>query len=143
MDSLTDWVLLVATALGLVLLVGSVLAIVRGSYNKARIQALREDNEDLRNRVGDVEHSLEQEKAARERDAIAAKGREEAMGLKVKHLESENDLLKQLVTQRANVDQVMERVNEHHRAAENAWGDIRVGMTALGTMIEGLHNDGS
>ena len=58
MDGISQFLGAVGIVIGAIVLIGGSLALVRGSYNKARIQALREDNEDLRNRVKDCEDKI-------------------------------------------------------------------------------------
>lgn len=106
MDNLQEFLTLVGLVIGTVILIGGALVLVKGSYSKARIQALREDNEDLRNRVSDCEAKVD-----------ASEAREAVLEQKVEHLESENGLLTALVTQRANVDEVLTMLSEHHTAA--------------------------
>lgn len=113
----------VAAAVGLLILIGGALALVRGSYNKARIQALREDVGDYIRRLDDCEERCSQ-----------AEHREEALELKVDHLKSENSLLTQLVTQRADVDKVLTLLSQHHEAA-------MAGQAALTEAIQSLVKD--
>lgn len=106
MDNVQEILTVVGLVVTTIILVGGALALVRGSYNKARIQALREDNDDLRNRVKDCEDKI-----------VVGEGREAVLEQKVEHLESENGLLTALVTQRANVDEVLQMLSDHHQAA--------------------------
>lgn len=106
MDNLQEILTLVGLVIGTIVLVGGSLVLVRGSYSKARIQALREDNQDLRDRVSDCEAKCD-----------ASEAREAVLATEVHHLKSENELLTSLVTQRANVDEVVELLSRHHTAA--------------------------
>jgi len=72
------------------------LVFVRGAYGNARIQALREDNEDLRNRVTDTE------------------GERDIYRLRAESLSSENTILKDLTLQRANVEQLKHALLAHN-----------------------------
>jgi outer membrane murein-binding lipoprotein Lpp len=110
MNGFMSVLLTIAAVVGAVVLIGGSLALVRGSYNKARIQALREDNTDLRDRIDDCEDKIE-----------AAAHKEEALEIEVQHLRSENDLLKAMVTQRADVQTVLKKLNEHHEQAMDVW----------------------
>lgn len=131
--NLPEWLGVIGAVLSIALALGAALALVKGSYNRARIQALREDNDDLRARVGDLDSELERRKL-----------REETMEAKVNKVDSENQLLRELVTQRADVERVEEAVREHHSKAlkeldehhemsVNAWRQI---SEALGILIE-------
>lgn len=115
----------IGVILAVLVAVGAGLTLVRGSYNKARIQALREDNEDLRARVGDVEEKLEQSEA-----------REAVLSAKVEHVESENQLLTALVTQKANVDEVLSLLNTHHEAAMQWMAKLTAAIVDLGEQQE-------
>jgi polyhydroxyalkanoate synthesis regulator protein len=125
MDGIPQFLVAVAAVIGAIVLIGGALALVRGSYNKARIQALREDNEDLRNRVQDCEDKL-----------TAADARETALEMKVQHVESENDLLTQLVTQRADVDKVLKLLDDHHKAAMSGQAKLTKAIEALAEKTE-------
>jgi predicted nuclease with TOPRIM domain len=101
-----ELVTFIGVVLGVLALLGGSLALVRGSYTKARIQGLREDNEDLRSRLDDCD-----------KEETRLKAREEALKAKVASVQSENEALKAMVTQRANVDEVLVRLNAHHEDA--------------------------
>jgi hypothetical protein len=99
-----------AIAAALVVLIAAraaVLVFVRGAYGNARIQALREDNQDLRDRVTDTES---------ERDIY--KLRSEA-------LSSENTILKDLSLQRANVDALKAALLAHNAEELDALKEYR------------------
>lgn len=88
-----------AIAGGLVVVIvalAGTLVFVRGAYGNARIQALREDNEDLRNRVSDTE------------------GERDIYRLRAESLISENTILKDLTLQRANVEQLKHALLAHN-----------------------------
>lgn len=103
----------VGGTISLLLAIGAGLALVKGSYGKARIQALREDNDDFRKRLDDSDKEL-----------AKAKAREDALDLRCSALESENKLLKEMVTQRAQVVELTKKLDEHHEQAMDAWHDI-------------------
>lgn len=88
-----------AVAAGLVALIvvfAGALVFVRGAYGNARIQALREDNDDLRARVLDTE------------------GERDVYKLRAESLASENTILKDLTLQRANVEQLKHALLAHN-----------------------------
>jgi chromosome segregation ATPase len=107
-----------SAVIGLLILVGGAIALVRGSYNKARIQALREDNDDLRARLDDCDKKINDHEQ-----------RETIMDGKIEHLQSENYILTQMITQRANVAEVVELLQEHHLQTTENWKKI-LGMLA-------------
>jgi hypothetical protein len=88
MDGAAAVVSWAAGILGLLILAGLALALIKGSYNRARIEALRSS-------LDDTDKEL-----ARER------GRRERLEDRVLHLEAENETLKALVLQRAEVEQL-------------------------------------
>lgn len=100
--------------LGILILCGGALALVRGSYSKARIQALREDNDDLRSRVEDLDRELD-----RRRDKITNQAD------KIEDLRSECRLLKELVTSKADVEAVTDFLEFHHNESVQAWELVR------------------
>lgn len=120
-------VLQVAGILSLLVLLGGAWALVRGSFNKARVQELRDDNDDLRKRNSDLEHKID-----------AHKIKEEAMETKIGHQNTEIELLTQMVTQRADVGDVkvavigvLEDLKEHHEEAKQYWIGINTALTVL------------
>jgi predicted nuclease with TOPRIM domain len=110
LGSALNWL---AIAIGALLLVGAAAALVRGSYSKARIQALREDNEDLRARVSDLEGTV-----------ASNRSREANTEQRLSHVEEENKLLKDMVTQRANVEAMLDLLEHHHSESMAAWNRI-------------------
>jgi len=104
--NLPEWLGVIGAFLSVALALGAGLALVKGSYNKARIAALREDNDDLRARVGDMAAELERRKL-----------QEETLSARVSKVDSENQLLRDMVTQRAEVERVNNSLAEHHREA--------------------------
>ena len=93
----------VGAFLSVVLLLGGAWMLVRGSYNQAKLHAVDEDNDRLRKRNADLEGDLER---CRQSDIHKD---EQIRGLKqeVTHLTS-------LVTQRAEVSEVLKRLEEHN-----------------------------
>lgn len=104
--------------ISLIVLIGGTAALLRSSYNKARMEALREDNEDLRARVSDLE--------ATENRLMSVQA---AAGARIKHLEEENAILMEGLTQRAEVSSVKTMLERHHTEAMTAW-------TLLGNLME-------
>lgn len=119
-----EWLGVIGAVLSVALALGAALALVKGSYNKARIAALREDNDDLRARIGDLDNEIERRKL-----------KEEALDAKVAKVDSENQLLRDLVTQRAEVDKVNLAVQAHHEAALSALEQHHEASTAAWTKV--------
>lgn len=106
MDWIAQGVVLIASVVGAIILIGGATALARGSYNKARNQALRDDNDDLRKRLGDCEDKIEDHER-----------REQVLETEVKHLSAKNNLLEAMVTQRADVQTVLSELRLHHTTA--------------------------
>ena len=96
-----------------VLFVGAFI-FVKGAYNKARLTQLREQNEDLLQRVNFLESEMDRLKASDE-----AKGRELIV------LTEQNHTLTEMVTQRADVDAVKAELEAHHAEAMRGQSDIK------------------
>lgn len=106
MKNASDLLATMGVMLTVLVAVGGALTLVRGSYSKARIQALRED-------VGDFTVRLK----ACEEQLVASQAKEVSLKQQVDHLASENGLLTALVTQRGDVAKVLELLSAHHEAA--------------------------
>lgn len=104
--NLPEWLGVLGLIMSVAVAAGAGLALVRGSYTKVRMEALREDNSDLRNRVKDCEDKVS-----------ASEAREQLLDQQVKHMQRENDLLKEMVTQRANVEGIGNMLQYHHDQA--------------------------
>lgn len=112
----------------LILGLGTLTALVAGTYvlfraslSSARINALREDNTDLRDRVDDQDKAL-----------LKCAARESALEIQVDHLKQENILLHELVTSKADVETLKKEVTklfakleEHHRQVFPVMVEIR------------------
>lgn len=102
---------------GIIVLFTGALVFVRGSYNKARIEALRADIADYKSReeshdreIGECNHKIGN------------------LQQRCDHLESENITLRDLVTQRAAVEGLAAALTEHHRESLEAWKAIQVAI---------------
>lgn len=118
--------------------IGAGLALIRGSYSKARIEALRGDNEDLRSKVHDLREEVNDLEHGRETDRLE----KEALSERVSHVENENDLLKRLVTQRAEVDLVKTTLEDHHGKAMTGIDEIKELLNEIVSQLEGQQASG-
>lgn len=96
MDNLQTALAIAGGLVVVIVALAGALVLVRGAYGNARIQALREDNEDLRNRVSDTE------------------GERDVYRLRAESLASENTILKDLTLQKANVDALKHALLAHN-----------------------------
>lgn len=103
---ITDVLTVIGGFIAVLLAIGAGLALVRGSYNKARIEALRGDNSDLRDRVKDLEQTVERHET-----------KEQALEARCEHLEQENITLLEGITQRADVEALKSKLDSHHTQA--------------------------
>lgn len=113
---------IVGAILTVLVLAGLAAALVRGSYNKASIEALRSDNADLRERLDDRDEKLAEKDTAFDHEIEMRNLRETQLEERCEHLEAENKTLMELVTQRAEVAAVAERLEEHHYEAMKKFG---------------------
>ncbi len=120
MNEWQSWFAIVGGLFGIVAVIGGALVVFRGSYNKARIEALRADVDDYARR----EQRHEQQR-------IEDRGKIETLEAKVTALENENNMLRELATQRAAVSELAIEVRElivvlktHHIESTEAWERI-------------------
>lgn len=92
---------------------GAAIALIKGSYNRARIEALRGDLADARNKINDLRTTVTDLEHEAEKDRLT----KVQLSERVSHVEDENALLKQLVTQRAEVDALTVKLDTHHQQA--------------------------
>lgn len=119
------WATGMAAILGLLVLIGAALVLIKGSFNKAQIEALRNDNIDLRARTGDCEHQIKIHEAT-----------EEKLELRISALEREKALLLDSLTQRADIteltqvsQQTLAELERHNVASEQAWAGIAASIS--------------
>lgn len=113
----TSLIQVVGAVLALLLLVGVVLAVIRGSFNKATAEKLRSDLADADRRLKVAEHDLELEK-----------GKTANLETKVNGQQREISMLRDMVTQRAEVEtlagtmtEMLAELRNHHKAATDHW----------------------
>lgn len=122
------WVKVVAGITGvitLLILIGGAWALVRGSFNQARVKELREDNDDLRKRSQDQQLEID-----------ALKLKEAALEHQISQQQNEIELLTSMLTQRAEVSEVLVELQKHHTEAMNYWSGMSVAMTAILNKLE-------
>lgn len=112
---------------GIVVLSGSVLVYLKGSYSKAKIEALRGDLADLRQKHADADT-----------EKLALENKYTALEVKYSSVINERNVLAELVTQKAQVDEVklavirgVEILEEHHSESLDAWSAIVTQLTHL------------
>lgn len=104
MGTLTTVLGVITAIIVIVGAVAGVVVFVRGSYGAARMNALREDNTDLRARVDDGDKEL-----------LRLKGKEAALEARVEALERENEFLNGMVTKAADVESLRRRQDEYYQ----------------------------
>lgn len=120
-----QWVGVIGGLAALLVLFIGALVYVRGSYSKAKIEALRADNDDLRKKIGDLSRDLEDERNERRREGELHRLQLTEMDDKLSHALAQNSMLADMITQRANVEAIHDQIDAHHKAAEAAWTDIQ------------------
>lgn len=109
----------IGAVVGLALLIGGAGVVAIGAFQKARIEALRQDNADLRTRDIDRQNHIKDLETDRDK-----------LGLRMNAVESENVTLKELVLQRANVDAVVSTISK-----------VLEGMTTLVNEVQRHNNE--
>lgn len=132
---MSQWAAVVAVVggiLGITAGLGGLVVWFKGSYNKARYEALKEDVEAYARR-----------EERHEKEMTECQGQVAVLTARVQHLEEENLMLKELSTQRAAVDSLAVEVHalvaamgEHHAALDKhhtesmaAWKRIGEGLS--------------
>jgi hypothetical protein len=118
--NIPQWLAVLATILGVASILGAVIATFRASYSKARIEALREDNNDLRARVVDLE--AKEERAAKDKADMMAE---------MTHMKEKNHILEEMVLQRVEITGIAdvlklqgELLQQHHNQSMDTWDKI-------------------
>lgn len=118
--SLGDLVGVVGGVLSIIMLSGGVVVFFKASYNRARIDALRQDIDDYRNRQEqcDRQHSDDEKRIEKCEDEI-------------KHLTDENHTLRELVLQRVEIHGLGDLLTMHHQEAMVYWKHMTEAMEQL------------
>lgn len=128
--SIAEIIGVVGAAIATVILVGSAAALIRGSYNKAKIEDQRQEIADQDREIEKLKQDkidLRQEVTDERTLRIASEAREEALTTKV-------EVLSELATQRAQTEAVQTLLEEHHSEAMEAWTAI---ARKLAELVEG------
>lgn len=133
------WLSVLLTLVGLAIAFGVVVVAFRGSFNKARLEALREDLQDAKNREDQHDKDMADLISRHDREVSELQHRCSSLESEVKSLRNQNDYLKELALQKAAVDDLMTRVGElasavgkvvavvasHHRDAMQGLDDVK------------------
>lgn len=121
-------VITIGIVIGALAGIGAAIALVVGNFNKARSDAIRQDNEDLQNRVNRLEHENEKLTINQDRMQERWAAEQARMQAELDAARKDNERLEELVTQRADVASVMATVGEvltlvsdHNQKAERWW----------------------
>lgn len=133
MDNWVAAVALLGTILGIMAAAGGSVVWFRASYNRARLEALREDLDD----------SMRREEL-HDRQMDDARSRITALEEQVRSLQKENGYLRELSTSRAAVEAVAEQlalainvISGHHNDAMGRFNKIDVALVGISeTMIK-------
>jgi hypothetical protein len=125
--SIAEIIGVVGAGIACVILVGSAAALLRGSYNKAKIEDQRQEIADQDREIEKLKQDkveLAQELTDERALKTASEARESALQTKV-------EVLSELATQRAQTEAVMGLLEEHHTEAMDAWTTIAVKLQTL------------
>lgn len=109
-DQAWNLILIIGGIVGACAGIGAAIALIVASFHKSRNDYIRQDNIDLKNRVETLEHENELLKAGRTADQA-----------RITILEEKAEALTELVTQRADVSQLLADVQGHNTKAEERW----------------------
>lgn len=124
MKTATDWVVLVVGILTIGGLISGVVVFVRASYSKAKIESLQQDNTNLRAEVADLDRRLERERTDRERHEEKVKAESEQLKAQLEGALTQNQMLADMILQRANIEAVHDQIDQHHQEAKQAWTSL-------------------
>lgn len=124
-----DIIAAVSAVIGLLILIGGGIALIKGSYNKARIEALHQDITAYQNRTEALEGDLERQTLKHDGEIKACGIREQALEDRCSHLETENHTLRELVTQRADVAEVSAQLATNHQEIIQKWTELTALLT--------------
>lgn len=128
MDWFAKTLQIIGAILALLILIGGAWALVRGSFNQARVKEQREEIADLDRR--DVRKTQEITELKASRDALENQ---------VHSQQNQIDTLTAALTQRAEVEAVAVLITEHHEQAMEHWDRIADTMDAI-LLALGEHN---
>lgn len=118
MQALRDWLTLISVVVVIVAALTSVTAFLRASVVRAQMEGLRNDRDDLTVRTERLEHENE----LLERD--------------VQQLRSQNNVLKDLVTGKQQLDHLQEQLDSHDRRVDEKHTALLNAIKALTIAIE-------
>ena len=123
--SISGGVLVILAALALIFVY------LAGSYNKQRIQALREDVEDAQRREQANDRQIERLEQEAASQLAAFQLKVDNCNEKIVHLTAENEHLRELVLQRVefnalnvSLEEIIELMGKHDKKVEEYWRQI-------------------
>ena len=119
--SVVELVTVIGTICGVLVLLGSALVIVRGSYSKARMEALAQDINIYKGR-----------EELHEREMADCRERIQLLEVKVEHLSEENQVLRETATQKAAVSALASESAARHNDLMRMFEQLLIAIEKLG-----------
>jgi SepF-like predicted cell division protein (DUF552 family) len=111
---LSGWVALIAGTLGVLGLFASAAAYLRAGYAKATVQTLSENNAALTDQVRILKEEREEENRQRAEERTRAHAEVFALTARVEAQERENDILREAIQGKADVERLVMLIQDHH-----------------------------
>lgn len=111
---LSGWVALIAGTLGVLGLLASAAAYLRAGYAKATVQTLSENNAALTDQVRILKEEREEDTRQREQERTRNAAEVFALTARVEAQERENDILREAIQGKADVERLVMLIQDHH-----------------------------
>lgn len=111
---LSGWVALVAAIIGVLGGLSGAAAYLRAGYAKATVQTLNENNAALTDQVRILKDERTEEKAAHEAERAKSAAEIYALTARVEAQERENDILREAIQGKADVERLVMLIQDHH-----------------------------
>lgn len=128
-----NWVRVIGAITGFVMLLiilGGAWALIRGSFNQARVKELREEIEDL-----------DRKDARKDKEIGELKAHNVVLESTVHAQQGQIDTLTSTVTQRAEVDALTKMIKDHHQAAMEHWDRLGDALDAIVKRMEEIRDE--
>lgn len=111
---LSGWVALIAGTLGVLGLLASAAAYLRAGYAKATVQTLSENNAALTDQVRILKEEREEDQRQRQEERTKSAAEVFALTARVEAQERENDILREAIQGKADVERLVMLIQDHH-----------------------------
>ena len=111
---LSGWVGVVVAVIGLLGIVAGTAAYLRAGYAKATVQTLSENNAALTDQVRILKEEREEEKRVHTQERTESAAEIYALTARVEAQERENDILREAIQGKADVERLVMLIQDHH-----------------------------